>query len=332
MPLVIFAPFPSVVYGSLGCSLLLLAACAPQFKFPPMGDPLSSTARLETTPSIKNLTIRYADSCGQPQEIQIGNQLEAALREGLRRTFKTVDENTGSETAVDHVVHVDLVNSSFTLNRDSLYDRVPADLRLSAKAKVTNRAGDVIKESDISILRPERLRLEQLAKSCNYMIDPFVHDAVVDFATRVSFEAKLAVSGQVSPTSATPPPSNTATEPGESLRFKAILLDENNNLTFEGGEHLRVRLDVINTATTPIEQAIASLTGTPAIIERFPTITLRIPPLQPGQTKSLEFIATLPITKEPLQGEIHVHLTEPNGIPATDPQTLMLTIVPATGP
>jgi hypothetical protein len=326
MPLVISAPYPSVVCGSLGCSLLLLAACAPQFKFPPMGDPLPSSARLETTQSIKTLTLRYADSCGQPQEIPIGEQLEAAVREGLRRTFKTVDENTGSPEAADHVVYVELVNSSFTL-----YDRVPADFRLTAKTKVTNRVGDVIRESNISIARPERLRLEQLAKNCNYMIDPFVHDAVVDFATRVSFDAKLAVSGQVSPTSAVPPPSDTTTEPREVLRFKAILLDENNNLTFEGGEHLRIRLDVINIATSPIEQASASLTGTPAIIERFPTTTLRIPPLQPGQTKSLEFIATLPITKEPLQGEIQVHLTEPNGIPATDPQTLKFTIVPATG-
>ena len=297
-----------------------------------MGDPLSSSISLETTPSIKNLTLRYADSCGQPQEIPIGDQLEAALREGLRRTFKTVNENTGSETTADHVVRVDLVNSSFSLTGDALYDRVPADLRLSAKAKVTNRAGDVIRESDISIVRPERLRLEQLAKNCNYMIDPFVHDAVVDFATRVSFDAKLAVSGQASPTSATPPPSDAATELGAALRFKAILLDENNNLTFEGGEHLRVRLDVINTAPTAIEQASASLTGTPAIIEQFPTTTLRIPRLQPGQTKSLEFIATLPIAKEPLQVEIQVHVIETNGIQATPPQTLKLTIFPTTVP
>ena len=297
-----------------------------------MGDPLFSSARLEMTPSIKNLTLRYADSCGHPQEILIGGQLEAALREGLRRTFKTVDENTGSEADADHVVHVDLVNSSFTIKSDGLYDRVPADLRLSAKAKVTNRAGEVLRESDISIARPERLRLEQLAKNCNYMIDPFVHDAVVDFATRVWFDAKLAVSGQPSPTSLAPPPSDATTELGGTLRFKAILLDENNNLTFEGGEHLRVRLDVINTAPGPIEQASASLSGTPAIIEQFPTTTLRIPPLQPGQTKSLEFVATLPITKEPLQVEIQVHVIETNGIQAMPPQTFKLTILPTIVP
>ncbi len=301
-----------------------------------MGEPLTSSARLEATPSIKNLTLRYTDSCGQPQEIPVGGQLEAALREGLRRTFKPVDESSGSDAVADHVVQVDLVNSSFALKQDGLYDRVPADFRLSARAKVFNRAGDVIRESDISIARQERLRLEQLAKNCNYMIDPFVHDAVVDFATRVSFDAKLAVSGQASPTSIVPGlptsdtiPSSTSTESAGALRFKAILLDENNNLIFEGGEHLRVRLDVINTGITQIEQATASLTGTPAIIEQFPTTTLRIPPLQPGQTKSLEFIATLPIIKEPLQGEIKVTVAETSGPPAAPLQTLLLTIQPS---
>ena len=332
MPRGILTAFPSVACGGLGCGLLLLTACAPQFTFPPMGEPLASSAKLETTPSIKNLTLRYTDSCGQPQEIPIGDQLEAALREGLRRTFKVVDENTGDESGADHLVHVDLVHSSFMLKQDGLYDRVPADLRLNAHAKISNRAGEVIRESDIAVARQERVRLEQLPKNCNYMIDPFVHDAVVDFATRVSFDAKLAVSGQAAPTAAGPQPSDLSPEPGGALRFKAILLDENNNLTFEGGEHLRVRIDVINTATTPIDQASASITGTPAIIEQFPTTTLRIPPLQPGQTKSLEFIATLPMTKEPLHGEIQVHLSESNGTPAASPQTLTFTVVSTTAP
>lgn len=335
MPLMIFAPFRSVVCESLGCSLLLLAACAPQFKFPPMGDPLPSSARLETTPSIKNVTLHYTDSCGQPQELPIGGQLEAAMREGLRRTFKPIDESLGSEAVFDFTIQVDLVNSSLTLKKDGLYDRVPADLRLSARSKVYNQAGEVIRESEIAIARQERLRLEQLAKNCDYMIDPFVYDAVVDFATQVSFDAKLAASGQASPTSngsALPTSSLTSIVSTGALRFKAILLDENNNLVFEGGEHLRVRLDVINIGVAPIEQATALLTGTPEIIEQFPATTLRIPPLQPGQTRSLEFIATLPARKEPLQGEVQVHLIEASGIPPTRPQTLKLTIVPTTVP
>ncbi len=77
-----------------------------------------------------------------------------------------------------------------------------------------------------------------------------------------------------------------------------------------------------------IENASASLTGTPAIIEQFPATTLPIPPLQPGETKSLEFIATLPPTKQAQQAAIHVTVAESGGATAP-PQTLSLTIQPA---
>ena len=113
-----------------------------------------------------------------------------------------------------------------------------------------------------------------------------------------------------------------------NLRFKATLRDENSNLMFEGGEHVRVRVDIINTGTNVIENAAASLTGTSAILEQFPATMLPIPSLQPGQTKSLEFIATLPPTKQAQQAVIQVTVAESGGT-AVPPQTLSLTIQPA---
>jgi len=113
-----------------------------------------------------------------------------------------------------------------------------------------------------------------------------------------------------------------------ALRFKALLLDENNNLILEGGEHVRVRIDIVNTGTGTVRNASASLTGTPTILNQFPTTTLPIPPLQPGQTKSLEFVATLPPTNRPQQAEIHVSVAESEGA-ITPSQTLSLTIHPA---
>ncbi len=115
--------------------------------------------------------------------------------------------------------------------------------------------------------------------------------------------------------------------PPSALRFKAVLLDENSNLIFESGEHVRVRLDVINTGMTLIENASASLTGTPAVIEHFPTTSLKIPPLPPSQTKSLEFVATLPLVAQPLHVEIHVRLAEA-GESSAPPQTLAFTLAP----
>ena len=118
-----------------------------------------------------------------------------------------------------------------------------------------------------------------------------------------------------------------STLPPSTLRFKAMLLDENSDLVFEGGEHVRVRVDVVNTGTAPVENASATLTGTHAALERFPTTVLRIPPLMAGQTKSLEFVATLPVLVQALQAQVHVGVAELNGS-ATSPQTLSFTIAP----
>jgi Caspase domain len=318
----------------IGCALLLLTACVKPLEFPPLGDPLPASAKLEIPPSIKDLTIRYSDSCGQLQDIPLGNRLRDALREGIRRTFTTtIDEGTSDTAASDYVIHVDLVDSSFDLNKEALYDRAPAVLHLNAIARIHDRKGTLLRQADIKIARQERLRLEQLSKNCNYLIEPFINDTVIDFATRVSLNARLAAGGQEPAASLEPnqaPMGHVGTPSASTspdLQFKATLLDENSNLILEGGEHVRVRVDIINTGTRVIENASASLTGTPAVIGQFPATMLPISPLQPGQTKSLEFIATLPPTKQAQQATIQVRVAESGGA-AAPLQTLSLTIQP----
>ena len=125
-----------------------------------------------------------------------------------------------------------------------------------------------------------------------------------------------------------PPSSITTSASPSKLRFKALLLDENGNLFLESGEQIRVRVDVVNTGSSPIQNASASLTGTPSVIEQFSARTLTIPPLQPGETKSLEFAATLPSSPQPKQVEIRVSITEAGGA-AARPQALLFIIQPA---
>lgn len=316
-------------------TLLFLAACVKHLELPSLGAPLPASAKLQIPPSIKDLTIRYSDSCGQLQEIPLGDRLQEALRQEIHRTFKTTfDDGTSDTSTPDYVVQVDLVDSSFDLNKDALYDRAPADLHLNAIARIHDRTGALLRQTDIKIARQERLRLELLAKKCDYVIEPFIRDVAIDFATRVSLNARLAAGGQ-EPTASmeqnqTPVGDLGAPSASASsvLRFKAMLLDENSNLIFEGGEHVRVRVDIINTGTKLIENASASLTGTSSIIEQFPATTLPIQSLQAGQTKSLEFIATLPPTKQAQQAVIHVTVAE-SGEAAEAHQTLSLTIQPA---
>ncbi len=312
-----------------------------------MGTPLPASAKLETSSSLKDLTLRYTDSCGQIQELPLGTQLIEALQAGMRHTFdRVVSEGDQSAISPDHVVQVDLVDSSFNLNKEALYDRAPAVLQLNAIARVHDRTGALLRQTDITVARQERLRLEQLSKNCNYVIDPFIRDAAVEFATRIAFHARQAAEGHSNfgSTEATPGSpavpiiasasgSTTGSQehrspsPPSSLRFKAMLLDENSDLIFEGGEHIRVRVDIVNTGTVPVEHASATVSGTPAAIERFPTTVLRVPPLMAGQTKSLEFVATLPLLVQALQAQIRIDVSELTGS-AAPPQTLSFTIAP----
>lgn len=311
-----------------------------------MGTPLSASAKLETSSALKDLTLRYTDTCGQLQEFPLGERLQEALQEGLHRTFdRVVSEGAESAGPPDHVVQVDLVDSSFDLNKEALYDRAPALIHLNAIARIYDRTGTLLRQTDIAVSRQERLRLEQISKNCDYIIGPFIQDTTIDFATRVALTAKQAAASHdaLSSTEPTAPPSESLIVPptlspirpeqpngsaaSSALRFKALLLDENSDLMFEGGEHIRVRVDVVNTGSTLVENASVSLTGTRLTLEQFPTTVLRIPPLQPGQTRSLEFVATLPLLAQPEQAEIRVIVEERSGA-AAPPQTLSFTIAP----
>ena len=342
----------SVPASLMGMAILAVAACASHLEFPPMGDPLPHTAKLEIPASLKKLTAEYTDSCGHLMQLPVGPRIEEALIEGAYRTFKSVVyESGGSKDATpDVVIRVDLVSWSFSIDKDYLYDRAPASLQLSAMARVYDMKGTLLRETEIKTVRKERLRLEQLQKNCDYIIDPFIQDSVVDFATKVSMDARLAFAGQsprvaaqgsAAPTTkpaapGLPPPTATNLQPAptpglstpSSLRFKAMVLDENSNLILEGGERVRVRVDVINTGVNPIQKASASLTGSPAIVGQFPATTLSIPQLQPGETKSLEFVATLPPTVQSQKVELHVVVTEAEGGASAPSQTLLLTIQP----
>ena len=311
-----------------------------------MGDPLPYTVTVELPPSITQETFRYTNSCGQPGEIPIGLQIEEALREGAHRTFTTVLFNKtadgGKTTVPDHVIKLDVRNWSFSLDKDALYDRAPATLQMNATARIYDQQGTLLRETAFNVNRLERLRLERTSRNCDYIIDPFIQDTANELASKIFLDARIAF-GEPSPS---PPvvqkhqsdsinmasrpssPPETVHSTASTLRFKALLLDENSNLVLEGGEHVRVRIDVVNTGASPVHNASASLTGTPAVIRQFPATTLTIPPLQPGQTKSLEFVATLPPTNTPQQAEISVSVVESQKAAAPQ-QTLSFMIHPA---
>ncbi|MCP9449332.1 MAG: caspase family protein [Nitrospira sp.] len=324
----------------VGC----VPACVPRLDASPAKDPLPYTVKLDIPSSIAQQTFRYTDSCGRMGEVPIGRQIEKALREEASRTFKTVVSEPDRENVMhtDHVMTFEVREWSFHLDKDALYDRAPATFRMNALVRTSDSQGAVLRETEFRVDRRERLRLEQVGRNCDYVISPFIRDTAEELAAKVFLDARLAFgehpsSSSVSQESASHPSAFSATDgsppsamssTSSALRFKALLLDENGDLILESGEHVRIRVDVVNTGAIPAQDVSVSLTGTPEVLNLFPATTLTLPPLQPTQTKSLEFMATLPPTLRPLQAEIHVTLTQ-TGKPVAPPQTLLLTIQPA---
>ena len=68
------------------------------------------------------------------------------------------------------------------------------------------------------------------------------------------------------------------------------MLDDNGNLVFEGGERIRVRVDVVNTGSQELQNVTASLSGTPLVLAQFPATTLSAGRLQPGQFGPLSLL------------------------------------------
>ena len=88
------------------------------------------------------------------------------------------------------------------------------------------------------------------------------------------------------------------------------MLDENSNMVFEGGEHIRVRIDLVNGGEQELQSVTAALTGTASLLAQFPTTSLAIGRLQPGQSRSIEFVATVPQSVQQQKAEIHVAVSD----------------------
>lgn len=321
--------------------LFAMIGCASPLNFPPMGEPLPVAVKLELPSAIKDLAAQYTNGCGRLTHIALGVRLEEALLAGALRTFKTVSYETdwGATTGPDALVRVDLTNWSFNLQQGELQAQSQSSIQLTAMARVFDSNGKLLRESQVTVSRQEPLSLESAQPSCDYNLDPLIQHASVDFAAKVSMDVRQAfgdtpttpqAAATKSATAPQPAPATAARKPqapaASALRFNAMVLDENGNLVLEGGERIRVRVDVVNVSLAPIRQAIAHLSGSPSLIMHFSPAMLSLPALQPGETKSIEFFATLPTSIQPQKAELQVTVENTTADTAASTQTLSVVI------
>jgi hypothetical protein len=304
-----------------------------------MGPRLPHSVKLTFDPSLTNLKMQYVNYCGHLLDLNVGEGIESVLIDAAAKNFQAVMVTGGPVAPIppDTEILVTLQRSGLKLWQDGIYDRVPADMTLGTLFTFKDAKGKELGQQSISIAHSERLILEPIGVRCNYgNIDEFVYDAGIAMSVQFILAARsqLAAAGS-------PPPEKTAASPVQpatptaamqakgtpsALSFKATLLDENGNLVFEGGERIRVRIDLVNGGEQELQGVTAALTGTASLLAQFPTTTLAVGRLQPGQSRSIEFVATLPQSPQQQKAEIQVAVSDSGTRTQPPTQTLALSI------
>ncbi len=343
-----------LILGLLVAQTLAFTACETiksrfaRQTLPDLGAPIALTVRMDVDPSLSEAKTQYTDGCSRIQMFSIGPTVEDLLVQAAHQTFRTVLIAGGNTTAgkPDVTVRVRMLDPRLKIQADGLYDRMPAELSLDVIAEFYDVTGKLLAERPLQATRKERLQLELTQQRCNYVVDPILQDTSTMLATQFMHEARLlldptnqAATGaatapaEVTPAAMAPKPngsvsaSSTAAMP--SLSFKATLLDENSNLILEGGERIRVRVDVVNTGPQAVPDVAVQLAGPPTLITQFPATKLSAGTIEAGGSKSLEFIATLPSSLYPQQAEFQVALISGTGLDVPAPQTLLASVLSA---
>src|SRR5262245_22115243 len=227
---------------------------------PDMGPRLANSVKLTFDPSFINLKMQYIDGCNSPHEFHVGEEIESIIIDAASQNFTavTIAGETTASIQPDTEIVFTLQRSSFKLWTDTVYDRVPADMVVETLLTFKDAAGKDLGQQTVSITQHQRLILETSLRRCNYSnIEEFVHDAGIALSTQFIRVARiqLAGTGGTTPTPGTMTSSmaradsTTATFPANDrqlpLSFKATALDENSDLIFEGGERIRVRIDLM---------------------------------------------------------------------------------------
>jgi caspase domain-containing protein len=286
---------------------------------PDMGPQLPMSVTLSFDPSLVSAQYTYTDSCSHPGiPVLLGQVLESALTDAADQTFKTVHlaGKQSGEMKSDVNVQIVLQQQGFKMYPAALYDRVPAELLLEALVIFRDASGKVLREAPLKVTHRDRLFLSVDQKRCDYLMDPFVQAAAVSVATLFAKASRdlLDPTGQM------------AGGPAPALAFKTAVLDENGNALLEGGERVKVRVDLTNSGKTPITGIVVTLGGTSTFVAYFSVPTLVVDVLQPGESRSVEFTTTLPQSLEGQRAEVAVSVRVASGssVPAAQTVTAAL--------
>jgi hypothetical protein len=317
----------------IGLALVLLASGCEKIGYkratlPDMGPQLPMSVSLSFDPALVSAQYTYTNSCGQPGiPVLLGQVLESALTDAADQTFKTVRiaGRQSGDAKSDLSIQITLQQQGFKMNPSALYDRVPAELVLEAVVVYRDASDKVLRETPLKVTHRDRLFLAVDQRRCDYLMDPFVQDAAVSVATLFAKASR----DLLDPNSQAGGASGTGGA-APALGFKTTVLDENGNSVLEGGERVRIRVDLNNSGKAPITGIVVTLGGTPSFVGYFPSPTLSVDALQPDESRSVEFAATLPQSVEG-RADLTIMVSAASGTSAPAAQTMTATLRGGSG-
>jgi len=266
---------------------------------PDLGPQLPMSVTLVLDPSVTSAKFTYKDNCGALGiPVFIGKKLESALTDAADQTFKTVriPGTPSAQNKSDVTIQVMLQQQGFKMRSDNteLYDRMPTELILEIVAVYRDASDKVIREVPLKVTHRDRVFLSIDTRHCDYLLEPFAQDAAVSVATLFARASRDVLDPNSQTAGGSPPAAGSSS----SLVLQTAVLDENGNGLLEGGERVRVRVDLTNSGKAPITGITVTLGGTPSFVSYFPSPTLSVDALQPGESRSVEFASTLPLSVE----------------------------------
>jgi hypothetical protein len=319
---------PCLLLAGIGCEKM--GSMIGRSTIPDLGPPIPAAVKIQFDPSLTKALLQYTNACNGPQNLRVGQEMETTLLQAAHQTFKTVyvGNKTPANAKVDMDVLFALQQSGFVIQTDGIYDRLPADLTLEVAVLFRDGSGKVLLEQPYKVKKTDRLILEPTQHRCEYVnAEQLLHDAAVIVSTQFIRHARSLMEDGPIVASAEPPAQDKPAPPPTGppgLSFKTTVLDENGNSVLEGGERVRLRVDLVNAGTEAVRGVTVTLAGTPAVVSQFPARSLPVGVLQSGESRSVEFVTTMPMSVPAQRAELQVAVAGGAGAALPAAQTMMV--------
>ena len=312
---------------------------------------VSLRVKLELDSSVQQAAIPYRDACGNEKVFQVGAQLSQMLLVDSQKVFiQVIDgQDPTFEQLADAVLQYTVLEGKYDLT----IPRLESDGEYPAKAMIRIRAvlKDISTGKELYAETFEgrgrwQVSSDEAGQDCepigvgipiNSALD-VISDKLVDSmrdsgrlqiaASNIADQRRQAASGALQPSSPLIPTAAPITRKSSNLltssaltpavQFRTKLVDANRNLVLEGGEAIKLLLEVHNVSDSTIPSAYVEIRGTPVLVEAFKqVVSLPVPmgSLKAGEKRTAEIRGRLPLIKKKINGELVVGIILSEGLP-----------------